>query len=420
MNLRQKRRIESYISSLADACVSDNPSLHTPHISLVSGETGLILWYAYLYAYFGKEHYFKKFSELLDQSIALLATQPADATIANGFTGLLWVIKHVIKLDLLDRQADEDLADLNSHMKTSFEADIDRKDYDLLHGLIGKGVYFLESLPDPASATALTRIVDILENLAVAEAGGITWRDYIGAAYRNDANNNSVPNLGMAHGVPSVISFLSKVYQHRIATGKVKKLLEQAVHWLLRQENPTGHSCFSNRAYDTHESRLAWCYGDLGPALALFHAAQTLSRLDWREKAISIALYAAKRTQENARIVQSIPLPIIDTGFCHGTAGVLHSFHRFYQATRHTEFRLSVEYWLTITLQSRLEMAKGKFSYLYPKYSEDEKKHIWLENPYLLEGGAGVGLVLLSLLYSPPAAWDSLFMTDIHTYTNVE
>lgn len=376
-------------------------------ISLLSGKSGLVLMYAYLYQEFEKEIYFERFSRLLDECIDMLAATPGNATLSNGFGGLMWLIQHLINTGLLDKENEVLLDEPAAHLATAFAVDTETKNYDLLHGLMGKGLYFIESIHKPHSRQTLSQIVRCLHDWSVIQPTGMTWIDY---DFRQPIPHSQpiVYNLGMAHGVPSIISFLSHLYLLGIEQKTIRPMLEQSVRWLLTQENKDNSSWFSPLAGTGSESRLAWCYGDLGPALALLRASQALGRADWFEKALAIALNTTRRDITSAGVHQDQATSCLDTGFCHGTSGLSHIFYRFYEQTGETDFLRISDYWLAETVIGKEEQSSPL---LYPQYHPDTNHIHWQTDQSLLTGDAGNIMVLLSRLNPSHAHWDIIFMT---------
>lgn len=399
-----RRQLENTVNQIADAVMRKND---VTSASLLAGKAGHALFYGHLYRCFGNESHFRQFSVMLNECIAWVAEQPTNATLANGFAGLMWVVQHFVRIGLLEKEASQSLTDLDQHLQVSCEVDYTDHNYDLLHGLVGKGLYFLERLPDPTSALVLRRLVDQLESFAVKEDDVLTWHD-------PSANGDNICNLGMAHGVPSVISFLAKVHRSGVAPKQTQALLTKATSWLLRQEKPIGYSRFPLAAGREAQSRLAWCYGDLGPALALFHAAQALNRDDWRNQALEVAKYASQRTSENGSLSRHTAHDWLDNGFCHGTAGIAHIFNRFYQVAPLSEFKSSAQYWLELSTPP-LPADQGIAGYVQLRFDAERNSLPCLENAALLGGATGIGLVFLSFLKPQQPAWDGFFMTDIHS-----
>lgn len=404
-----RRQLKKTVMDIAEALIKNNANDTSMPVGLLIGKAGQILFYGHLYQCFGKETHFQQFSTLMNECIDWVADNPTDATLSGGFTGLMWVIQHFIRVGLLDKQAAHAIADWDEYIITSFKADCTRQNYDLLHGLIGKGMYFLECFPDKKNNTVLKLLIDHLESFAVIEADTVSWHE---PSILGVTTNGSICNLGMAHGMPSIIGFLSKVHRREIATNQTRGLLEQSIKWLLEQRQSNEGSHFSNSTAQKGQSRLAWCYGDLGPALALFHAAYALNRDDWRNQALYLAQGAGQRTVEQAGLYQSNSQGWLDAGFCHGTSGIAHIFNRFYQVSKQPEFKQCAEYWLALSTPL-LPIEQGIAGYVYPDFDANNNSQIWQNNSALLDGATGTGLVMLSFLKPQQSLWDEIVMTDI-------
>ncbi len=400
-----KKKLKALLRQLAGGPIGE-ASAGISSVSLLSGGAGQVLFYAYLCQYLDENPYGKAFSRLFDENIQRLSAEPTDATLSGGFTGMLWVIQHLVGTGLLDADVLDHLHRLNHSVIETLATDAESMNFDPLHGLVGKGIYFLACPPTGEREKILTEIVSRLEGFAVRVGKNRTW---VYPDPHSGTPDSERYSLGMAHGVPGVISFLAKVYQQGIALPVTSQLLEASVGWLLEQEAPVGFSLFPPFAQTGQESRVAWCYGDLGPALALFHAATALNRPDWREKAVAIALHAAGRKISNAGMVEDPVNGRVDAGFCHGAGGVAHIFHRFFQATRMPAFKHSAQYWVNWGLAGQPAAEDSRFQ--FPTYQETG--WCWQENPSLIEGDAGLGMVLLSFLIPEPTGWDAPFMTDI-------
>ena len=147
-----------------------------------------------------------------------------------------------------------------------------------------------------------------------------------------------------------------------------------------------------------HSSRLAWCYGDLGISVALWHASQALGRKDWEQEAIDTILHASKRRGlvENG---------VVDAGLCHGTAGIAHIFNRMHGYTGLEELKEASNYWFAETLKmARFEDGLAGFK----AWQGNERG--WVNEPGLLEGIAGIGLALISAVSDIEPAWDECLL----------
>src|SRR6185295_8083850 len=126
-------------------------------------------------------------------------------------------------------------------------------------------------------------------------------------------------NLGVAHGIPAVISLLGTCAGLGVLTAEQRRMLDGAIDWLLSIRHrgdgwsfPTwvGEETAKGRA------RLAWCYGDPGVAAALMTAARHAGERAWESAALDIARESAARPDEESGV--------FDVPFCHGAAGLGH------------------------------------------------------------------------------------------------
>lgn len=208
----------------------------------------------------------------------------------------------------------------------------------------------------------------------------------------------------MSHGISSIIAVLSKLYKKDIEKKKTKIMIEGAVNYLLQQKLPHHQyiSIFPNLALESmdtlYPSRLAWCYGDLGISVAIWHASQALNNKEWEKEAVNILLHTAKRRdlKENG---------VVDAGLCHGAAGIAHIFNRMYGYTGIEELKETSDYWFDQTLKmARFEDGLAGF-----KAWQGEDKG-WLNEAGLLEGIAGIGLALISAVSDIEPAWDECLL----------
>jgi hypothetical protein len=168
-------------------------------------------------------------------------------------------------------------------------------DYDLISGLVGFAVYILERLPNAHARSCLEEIVACLAELAQHTPDGITWLTT--PAILPDWQRAECPqghyNLGLAHGIPGIVAVLARIRKAGIAAEQAGVLLEGAVRWLLAQRLPSGlgvsFPMWVGPSIAPVQARTAWCYGDLGVAVALLHAAHQAGDASWERAACDIA-----------------------------------------------------------------------------------------------------------------------------------
>lgn len=349
----------------------------------------------------------------VEASLERLASEAFSARLYGGLAGVGWSIAHLANSLLADEAIDELLQPIDELLLEHVAQSPWTADYDLIGGLVGLGVYGLERLPHPAGRQLLAEVIQRLAELAEQQAAGITWHTAPHLIYAPQRPNfpNGYYNLGLSHGMPGVIALLGRAVAANVATVTARPLLDGAVRWLLaldptpaveESEGQGGYpASFDNLAafHQAKPARLAWCYGDVGIAAALLGTARYVGEPAWEAAALRIARRAAQRpaTENGVR----------DGCLCHGAAGLLHLFNRFYQATGDPLFAQQARHWLAQTLALR-QPNQGIAGYCFWHGEQG-----WLDSPGFLEGAAGIGLALLAASSDQAPHWDRLLLVDM-------
>jgi hypothetical protein len=329
----------------------------------------------------------------------------------GGFTGVGWASA---LLGSGDARADQDLSEDETHEELEdalvefLEHVPTPADYDLINGPVGWGLYSLERWPHPRAVRALELIVDFLEARAEHVADGVRWwtSPELLPEWQREIAPNGYYNLGLAHGIPAICVILAQTLARGVRPGASAKLLEGAMSWVLAQRiaGAPGLSFPTTVVEGKAPSpgRLAWCYGDLGVASALWVAGQVSGNESWSASALSIARRAATIPREGSGAV--------DAGLCHGASGIAHIFNRFYQETGEEEFRAAARAWIEVTLKMRQDgIGPGGYGAW-----RIEPTPGWLATPGLLEGSSGIGLALLAAMGDREPTWDRfLFVSPV-------
>ena len=382
-----------------------------PGPTIAGGDSGLAVFYAYLEDALPGEGFGRRAEETLERAMEALESQSLSPCLYSGFPGIAFAVEH-LQRRFYGGEDDEDLNEaIDELLAERLAAGGWRREYDLIYGLVGLGVYALERLPRTSAAVCLARVVDRIEELAVHTAAGVTWhtpRQLLGAGTYLQAADG-IFNLGMAHGIPGVIALLAEAVAAGVEAGRARALLAGAVSWLLAQKLPPGFgSTFSGAVGDglgPERSRLGWCYGDLGIAAALLLAARAASEPDWEREALEIARRSARRRSTEDS-------DVVDSGLCHGAAGVAHVFDRLFQATGEAELGNAARWWYEWMLDARRPgQGIGGFRAWEPETPDGP--FFWRSNPGFLSGAAGIGLALLAAVSPREPAWDRLLLTAI-------
>lgn len=404
------RRGPSFIDDLAP---SRRPSV-------AGGAPGIALFFAYLAETTGDEEHADRAVEFLDQGVEAVATALSSPSLYTGFPGVGWVSEHLTgRLFEADDEEDGN-EDVDRALLTYLEHSPWDRDYDLIQGLVGLGVYALERLHRPTGVACLERVVAQLSDLADERPDGIAW--HTGPELLPEHQRRNFPegyeNLGVAHGIPGVLPVLAGAVAAGVAAESSRELLEGAVAFLLANRlDPEEGVHFPYQVADTQTdvgekrqgSRLAWCYGDPGVAAALACAARRVGRDDWEAEALQVALDAARRPVDEAAVQ--------DAGLCHGAVGLGLLFQRLHQRYGEEPLADAARFWLGWALDFRREdhdgvSGFGDFPYYGPD-PEDIDRMTWREDAGFLTGAAGIGLGLLAATTEVEPAWDRLLAVSL-------
>jgi hypothetical protein len=347
-------------------------------------------------------------AQVLLHCLVEVAQEPSEALwLMRGSAGLGWTIAH-----LSDREsADAALRTIDTTILTALEQRSWRFDYDLLSGLVGLGVYALARAPGEPARRMLERVLDHLEATAVRTPAGLAWHTPPGLLpdWQRQLAPDGYFNYGLAHGVPGVIALLAAMIEAGEHEARAHALLEPASRWLLQGElAPERHARFpmwdSGVAPPTL-SRAAWCYGDPGVAIALARAARATGSAETREAATRIARAVAARVEANAGI--------IDPTICHGAFGLAHVLRRLSSFVPDADVKRAALDWTRRGLAMR-RAGEGIGGFLSdPTLSTAAAEHSAKSASTLLTGGAGIGLVLLSMLDDACDGWDAPLLTNL-------
>jgi hypothetical protein len=317
--------------------------------------------------------------------------------LGEGWIGVAWLLTHVHETRAA---VDRDLVELLGRGALPLTESW-RSTFELVYGLVGVGVYHLQRAALGFEAEeALAAVVNRLQDLAVTRRDGVTWWSIAPPAMR-DRWPEGYCNLGVAHGVPGVFAFAT--FADRLGVPGAGRIAEAALEACHRHRLADGAGSVYPYHYDEAgldwmmPTGLAWCYGDVGIAAILIAAGRVHDSAEWMAEGLTLALRCAAKLEGWCGP---------DDGLCHGAAGVAHLFNRMYQATGAPELKRSAQVLFRRLLNSREPSAGwGGFR------AHDGKGELIVGGDHrLLNGGAGVGLALISACSHMPPAWDQLLL----------
>jgi hypothetical protein len=281
--------------------------------------------------------------------------------------------------------------------------------YDLISGLTGVGRYLLQAANSSAEAEQLA--LDVLRlmirwSLIPKTTGFYTPPDSVPdfEKRRDPERSLGYINCGLAHGVPGPLALMALAHRGGVQLPHLTDAIYTLAHWLrgTLQETPSGPDIpyYVSLTLDRVQpglSRTAWCYGNPGAARALQLAGKTLNDAALQKESLRMMRSVAVRSPE----VRNVPAPT----FCHGMAGVLQIVLRYLNDSSEPDACL-------VTFADNvLTAVLDRYDHLAPTGFQDfEPGNGLVGNPGLLEGAAGVALVLLGASGGVETTWDASFL----------
>lgn len=388
--------IRALIQRLLDA--TQLSEAHYKNLSLLTGSPGPLLfhWYAAKAGFYEIDT--NRFQQDLHQITSSAHLLGRNTTFGYGLAGYGWLLE----LLLSEQDGDYD-PDFNQEIEDFLLADIHRHDtwsgdIEFVLGLSGVAAFAARRYQNHNKSELYFAIVNAFKKIAIYEAdNACCWSTPAHSLYRFDKEHPEKPeyNLGLAHGVPAVISALLPAIEHSGTNLQARKLVSDGCNWLVSQSLSTNpeRSFFSHCRGDHHPSRLGWCYGDLTIALTLARAGKALGRSDLKSFAHKVAIHAANRDAKSAMVV--------DAGLCHGSAGLMLIFQLLHNIIPDPAFAKASDHWCEYTLRRyRDDGIQGLYAF---------KSGDYVMEYGLLEGLSGIGLCLLANQGGAPG-WADAFL----------
>lgn len=376
-----------------------------PSISLMNGNGGLLLLYYSLYRHFQDDGYRTRAEMITDHLLDLVNEKITSSTYCDGLTGLAFLFNYLSEKGFFGPSIASFLVKCDEMLLSVFSKVLDKENIDYLHGALGMAVYFMDRYEgDGITVDAMRQIGRLVaDRLEDGIHSGVGDNQYMSG--QNDDEGRYF-NCGMAHGLVSSLMFLSKYYTRVDRSDRIKNILQAAATRLLQFKSADPHSLayfpsivkISNgTAQSTYDIPLGWCYGDTTISIGLYNAGMALKDQSLIDEATTLALESTKRDTKQTSLVY-------DACFCHGSAGVAHIYKKWYQFTRHPDFKASYQFWIQKTLDlCSFEDGIGG----YKKCTGDS----WSNEYGILDGACGPALVLTDFLSNcNDTDWDRFFL----------
>jgi lantibiotic modifying enzyme len=395
------KNVLTKIEEISKIVSTNTHSQKDPIESIFGGYAGNTLYMYYASVFHQNTDYRTQADEMLESLVGQLSFK--QYSYCNGLAGVGWLLCHLQTNQLIDPQ-DNIFEEVDSLLVQDMLKQLKVGKYDYLHEGLGLTHYLLHQLPNPTIQEGLEEVVELLmqQNKATTTEDAY-WYAVLNPLRKPDEATHIGVNLSLSHGLTSIAFILAELYKKDIATETTKNLLLKLLHYIWSCQLDTSFACcFPNVIEEnvppTH-SRLAWCYGDVGMGIALWQVAKMIGHEGYQAKAIDVLLHSTKRRN----IVENY---VLDAGLCHGSAGLLHIYNRMYQHTGIEAFKETALYWLQVTLdKATFEDGLAGFKTYYASAPTN-----WRNEVGILEGVAGIGLVLMAATSTIEPAWDEMLL----------
>jgi len=398
-----KEVLEKKLSEIV--AVLEDKHMGSDHLGVLAGISGISMFF-FSYAKYKQDNKYAEIGHtILEEALNRISSGYSFPTYCSGIAGLGWVFEHLSENDFIDVDNDELLPDIEVYLYQKMKEDIAVGHYDFLHGAIGYGIYFLKRFENTKShllkikyEAYIKELLDGLKKTSEKDEYGIKWSSEI----KKDDKPEIVYNLSLSHGMSSITNFLARAYAFNEFQKLASPLLRGSVGYILAQEQSIGYSLFpstisKNSKTEPIQSRLSWCYGDLGLGLSLYKAAQILQDPELTENANRILLHSTKRKGSQA-------CGVIDASPCHGAFGLAQIYGTMFKLTQITEFRKATDHWMSEGLKF------ATYDDGYAGYKQERWGKPPINEVNLLEGIAGIGLSIISYLSDFDPNWEESLM----------
>lgn len=367
--------------------VENSKIKYKDNYGLLSGLTGNLLFLV-LYSKINKNYKLDIENEI-DYIFSSIENNEAFSSYCAGISGVCLGIDYIYKVsNLSDYKPFDFVSDsIDKFITEEFIKNLNEQNLDFLHGATGIAFYFLERVKagDKEFYSYLSLFIKHLKEKSITKNDTITWEL---------KTNKEKFNISLSHGMSSIIIFLCEAYgiDEKLDLDIIV-LLKGASNYILKQkiDSEKYGSIFPNTSKQSIniKSRLAWCYGDLGVAIGLLKAAQTLNDDFLLNEVLQIFDFNLKRKDLDENYVY-------DTSICHGTSGISIIYKYVYNLYKNPQYLEASNYWKNKTLNLYEE---DKIFYLVDRNKYDKDRISFLE------GKTGIALGILYAKYDINNDW---------------
>lgn len=310
-------------------------------------------------------------------------------SLSNGIAGTFYAYQYLINKNYVNGET-AFLSNIDNILIGEFDSYIEQKNFDLLHGALGIGVYFLSRFKQTGDPTYLLKISKDLIQISNVKDSYRYW-----ISYRKFNLKYDCIDLGFAHGVPAILTFLLKVYTTVDKDVELKSSIIQGCNLLIhlldkyyfgKRKWPSAVNEDDFTKLGEWQIKLSWCYSELSIVWLLWNAGDILKIDEYKETSKKVLACFV-----DLNIRYNYPY---DACFCHGTSGISHLLNKIYESTLITDIGQSSIDWMNRSL--KLYDKSGVSGLKFNDYDEKNDTFYKRMDFGILEGLAGIGLSTLN------------------------
>lgn len=388
--------------------IIDN-EFYNKNIGVLGGIAGMPMFLFHYSQYTSDPFYSKKGRKYIENIIDIINSESVLPTFCNGMVGAVWALDFLKKNEFIDFDIEKNIKSLDEYFYETMILEINQGNYDFLHGALGYAFYFLERYNNTKNEKLrkiyLEYILTFVEKLEMVSSskGELVYWECINPL---DIENGKQVNFGLAHGLPSILSFLTYVLESKINSLLVSQLSCRLLLFIIKYQNIENVSMFPSyiKSEDINDrninvnnfSRLAWCYGDLGVVNSLYRANMIFKQKNIDKMCFDTFIKSSLRKLYDESMVN-------DAGVCHGSFGISLLFKRFYELSKIKEVKDAYNFWLEDGLaKSNFQDGLAGFKAFQGGYYKRETN--------ILDGITGIGLTLITLVSKKNTLWDKCLL----------
>lgn len=380
-------------------------TLNNSENGVLSGLSGVALFQISYAKLMDSQEYYDLGLEKLIKCVEEFGKSYHFNTFCSGLAGVGWTLSHLEEESLIDQTNSGLYEVIDKYLHELMVSESMKGNYDYLHGSLGHASYFLKRFRLTGKTEyklILEEFLNLLRKISTKDEHGRRWTNFS----RGSVIASQV-NLSFSHGMASIVRFLTRTFEFKEFDDLSYSLLIESLSYInaFRNKDITASIHYPSIIQidkddsPRYQSRLAWCYGDLGIGLALLKASEVLSNQRLKELAMTTLINTTSRRNPNQTGVQ-------DAMLCHGSFGLFEMYNHLFQTTNLKAFKESADYWF---MEGEKFGVSNNESANFLMWNAEQNK--WEDNITILNGLSGIGLSYISRLKNW-TSWNECLMIN--------